>query len=624
VTAILLVAGPTLARPGDPSPTFGPVPELGLRAAATGPVGGVSFVPPADGSVLVHGTYPSEESACIDPEEPVLHTRVPGTIEVGRDTDGSLFVIAELPFERYVEGIGEVPRLWPMAALKAQVVAARTYAANRMGAVDPERSRLGYDICSTTSCQVYRGMAVAAGPYGHRWGEAVAATAGQVLLHEGQPADALYFSTSNGRTFGNEAIFGGPPVPYLRPVAERDDGASPLSHWEVRLPLRDLARFLRSAGHWSGGQVTSVSRDGSVVVVSGGGSAERMDVLDFRSHLNYWAPCLEPDRYPGVNETNGLSVPQTVPSRWFGTRIEDETVVLGGRGWGHGVGMVQWGAYGKAKRGVPYGDILASYYGGLRPVERSMPGVIRVAVATGLSSVRIAGTEGVTVAGRSVGPGPWLVTGGTEVTVRTAGPPPVYISAGSLDGSPRQAHPAATISATAEIPQLSVAHLVVRMGGRDVPLGEPITVEAGSVRLEGTVPDLPAGAYELEAVVTDGTDIVRTAPRTLRIIGPAAAPSTRGDLRIRPPEPVPRVDAPSPAVRPSGSRPAAPGFEEPIALPPGSDGKGSGGVLWLIAVLGGLIIVGALAREAVKERSGHRGGPSSPETPSGDGPSTGW
>src|SRR2546428_375097 len=82
------------------------------------------------------------------------------------------------------------------------------------------------------------------GPYGDRWVKAVEGTAGQVLLYGGRPADTVYFSTSKGTTLGNDTVFGSAPLPYLRPVKEHDDAASPLSHWSVTLPFGDLARFL--------------------------------------------------------------------------------------------------------------------------------------------------------------------------------------------------------------------------------------------------------------------------------------------------------------------------------------------------------------------------------------------
>jgi stage II sporulation protein D len=88
---------------------------------------------------------------------------------VAKSDDGSLYLIGELGFEDYLKGIAEVPRSWPMEALKAQVVAARTYAMNSLQAGSSEGRALGYDLCATQACQVYLGMGVEAGAWGSRW-----------------------------------------------------------------------------------------------------------------------------------------------------------------------------------------------------------------------------------------------------------------------------------------------------------------------------------------------------------------------------------------------------------------------------------------------------------------------
>jgi len=353
-----------------------PIPA-GPAAAAALPR--LRFITAQGSSILVHGRYPVVPSRCRAPVQPQVHARFTGTVEVGKDSQGKLFVINVLPFEDYLKGIAEVPRTWPMEALKAQVVAARSYALAHVQRPGSEGARLGYQICATTACQVYLGMGIGDGPYGTRWQKAVNETAGEVLLHAGRPADTLYFSTSNGHTVGNEKVFGSSPLPYLRPVPERDDGGSPLSHWRTQISFADVGRFLRAAGHWSSRRVTSVSRKGDRIIVRGGGASESLSVTDFRIHVNAWAHCLDPATYPTTDSAGRL--PQTIPSKWFRASNADKAVVLTGRGWGHGVGMVQWGAYGKAKRGLDYGDILAAYYGGLRPETYAAPETIRVGVA---------------------------------------------------------------------------------------------------------------------------------------------------------------------------------------------------------------------------------------------------
>jgi stage II sporulation protein D len=349
----------------------------------------------------------------VDPERRSLVARYPGTLSVERSDDGTLALTVTVPFERYLEGIAEVPASWPPAALDAQAIAARSYALATTGWSGAEGEPLPTPICASTSCQVYRGIPVPFDPGVRRWYAAVRRTAGEVLLFEGRPADTVYFSTSNGRTYGNDEVFGSAPLPYLRPVVERDDGASPTSHWSVRLPYADLANFLDAAGEWPGAKaISGVRLDGSSVEIAGDGVSRTMELSTFRDAVNVWAPCLKPDRYPPS------SLPVTIPSRWLTVSGEPDGVLVTGRGWGHGAGMVQWGAYGKALRGLSASDILAFYYGGLRPERYPEPGLIHVQVASGLTGLRIVPSgPGARLGDRVLGHESVSIAGGVELTV---------------------------------------------------------------------------------------------------------------------------------------------------------------------------------------------------------------
>jgi len=311
-----------------------------------------------------------------------------------------------------------VPPSWPAAALDAQAIAARSYALAHIGFDGPEGAEVQKPICATTDCQVYGGIAVPPTPGIGRWYAAVRRTAGQALVFDGHPADTVYFSTSNGQTYGNEDVFGSSPLPYLRPVVEQDDGASPESRWTVPLPFGDLATFLSQGGQWpAGARIGSVDGTGSVVVVKGPGVTKSIDADSFRYAVNDWASCLKPSRYPTD------SLPTTIPSGWYDATSRDGRAIVTGRGWGHGVGMVQWGAYGKAKRGWSAARILAYYYGGLRPVAYPEPGLIHVIVATGLESLAIdPPASGATLNGQVVGRGTVRITGDDQGLV-TATPP---------------------------------------------------------------------------------------------------------------------------------------------------------------------------------------------------------
>ena len=378
----------------------------------------VRLLPPPGGSFLVRGMFPFVPSPCRDPERPVLTGRFPGTLRVRRVPDGTMTVTVTLPFDRYLEGIAEVPPSWPAAALEAQAIAARSYALATTGWSGAEGDALAQPICATTSCQVYRGIPVPHDPDHARWVRAVRRTRGRVLLDGGRPATTVYFSTSNGRTYANEDVFGSAPLPYLRSVIERDDGASPTSRWRVRLPLDDLTTFLRAAGRWPAGSRirTAAIREG-VLTIRGGGTSRSLDTGELRDVVNQWAPCLRPRRYPP--EEGGHPLPLTIPSRWLHVSVATEAIVVTGRGWGHGVGMVQWGAYGKARRGWSAAEILAFYYGGRRPASTPEPGIIHVLIASDLTSLRIVPSRaGARLDGEILEREPIVVSGGDYLQVQ--------------------------------------------------------------------------------------------------------------------------------------------------------------------------------------------------------------
>ncbi|MDQ3640852.1 MAG: SpoIID/LytB domain-containing protein [Actinomycetota bacterium] len=120
-----------------------------------------------------------------------------GAIEVRRN-GGGVAVVNDLPLEDYVRGIDEVPPSWPAAALQAQAIAARTYAAHKVMSKDPRWRAVGADICATPTCQVYRGLDAERRAQGYGWLPAVEATAGRALLSGGSPIMASYSSTANG------------------------------------------------------------------------------------------------------------------------------------------------------------------------------------------------------------------------------------------------------------------------------------------------------------------------------------------------------------------------------------------------------------------------------------------
>ena len=136
--------------------------------------------------------------------------------------------------ESYLLGLGEVPSSWPMAALRAQAVAARSYALYK---VESGQHRAGCNcgLYDSSLDQVYIGWAKEGGSQGDRWVRAVEQTGGQIVAFSGDVIPAFYTSSDGGHTENNENVWGGTPLPYLRGVCDPGDytSANPSAVWKV-------------------------------------------------------------------------------------------------------------------------------------------------------------------------------------------------------------------------------------------------------------------------------------------------------------------------------------------------------------------------------------------------------
>lgn len=346
--------------------------------------------------------------------------------------------------EEYLLGIREVPFAWPDEALKTQAVAARTYLAHTLAGGRTATGREhGYDICATTACQVYAGVVGLSSFDGLRWQQAVASTAGEILVYNGRPAQTLYSSTAGVRTRESEDIFPGLDVPYLAAVDSPGED-SPFVRWSFGVSRGDMEALLDHAGLLNGPlesirvETTSDGEGPWEVVVTSGGSQERTATYRFRTLINNAARDLMPDKLP-ANRPDGRRYPQTVLSGTYTIRTDTEITlrpgsgpvwspsrfVIQGEGWGHQVGMSQYGALAMATEGSNYSDILAHYYGGLRPEPAAgwLPEEILVGLVIGAEEVTITAEDGanVMIDGEPVAPaemGVWRFhrEGGTVMT----------------------------------------------------------------------------------------------------------------------------------------------------------------------------------------------------------------
>ena len=443
-----------------------------------------------------------------------------GSIEVRRD-GGGLAIVNELDLDHYVMGVREVPGSWPMEALKAQAVAARTYVLWEIQ--KGYWKRFGFDVCGTTSCQVYQGATAELGERGRRWTQAVRETAGQVLLHEGKPALTRYHSSSGGRTLANVVVFesdGDPP--YLRAVDDPFDEVSPLHRWEVSFTREHLQEILR-AGIQLGGEIVDVTADQAsreLTITTKGGEL-KMSTVRFRREISEQAPKSFPELYPSLRK-DGEPMPFTLPSSRFTISRTAEGFVVRGMGYGHGVGMSQWGAMGRATEGHTYEQILAAYYGGLQPQRWTGARTIRVAVVRGVGSALVTGngafgvaTNGQSLAASTLGGWAAATAGDRSVTVS---PPRGHDLPLAITGvnAPKElvVDPpmGETLDVSFVVPKAAQVTGIVTVDGREVARGK-LVVEAGERELRIKLdPDELSGRatsiVKLEAY--DGTDTIES------------------------------------------------------------------------------------------------------------------
>ena len=285
-----------------------------------------------------------------------------GNIVLTLADDRTITVINEVKLDDYIGGVisEEMSPGWPMEALKAQAVAARTFAVYSLGNHDED----GYDVCSTTHCQVYGGIE-SESPEGLR---AVSATRGEIMMYQGKPIYAAFHASSGGMTAGSEEL-GGTALPYLKAVRDPQDSATPNRHWQVSLSAKELSSKLSAAGfrvgnlkaveltpldigkgtkdRYASGRVKEIRFIGALQTVSVAGTKLRW-MVGLPSTLFDLRFGTEKKTAPNTKGKIELAHPSTV-------------LVFDGYGRGHGIGLSQWGAKGMAAKSK-YREILKHYY----------------------------------------------------------------------------------------------------------------------------------------------------------------------------------------------------------------------------------------------------------------------
>jgi stage II sporulation protein D len=265
----------------------------------------------------------------------------PGIVEVVGQPDG-LIIVNELPLEEYLPGVvqAEAGDVMPLEMLKAQAIVARTYAAYHR---ELYADRL-YHLAASTAHQQYRGRVEAGAP---SW-TAVRETRGVVLRWDGELFPAFYHTDSGGHTEDPRVVFGTVGIPPFRAVPVGLHAASPHLEWRLDLPLGRLGALLARHGVDVGRVVglavlerTASRRVSRIAVRSAAGDAT-LKGHEFRRLVGY----------------------DTLKSTLFDVTVAGRVARFAGRGYGHGVGLDQWGARAMAERGWRAPQILQHFFRG--------------------------------------------------------------------------------------------------------------------------------------------------------------------------------------------------------------------------------------------------------------------
>ena len=327
--------------------------------------------------------------------------------------NGRIQAVNQLGIETYLPSVvgSEMPATWPLAALQAQAVAARTYALRQRG------RKPDFDVKATVSSQVYKGLESET----PRTREAVATTRSLVLVHNGRLINAVFHSSSGGATEPSGEVWQN-QLPYLVSVKDHDQH-SPVHRWNQRFEAGDLRRRFEETGGVdrlsvlrtsSTGRVRSARIQGPLgsLVLTGRQLRQRLglkstmvsfsllqddrgtalDPLDPAGHgsesppqlIGLWSDSAsgsigvaDPSSEGGDAAAAPLPPPplgkpltaSTRAGRAPGTPPGSIVLEAEGQGYGHGVGMSQWGAHGLASQGADFREILHHYYRGatIRP-----------------------------------------------------------------------------------------------------------------------------------------------------------------------------------------------------------------------------------------------------------------
>lgn len=273
--------------------------------------------------------------------------------------------VEKMYLEEYVRGVvaSEVPAEFSLEALKAQAVAARTFGLAHMEAFGGHKykSNTGADVCDTTQCQVFMNkedrfktwQSNKREEYWNKISNAVQETSGQFMVYNNKLVmEPYYFAVSSGRTEDCIDVFSDNP-PYLKSVGSLGEEKAPKYKSSVEISYSELISKINSKYANCGLSSYDIKNEIEIKSRSKGGSVKEIKVGRSTLSGNEFRSIM------GLNSAN------------FNIEFNNKNVKIDCNGYGHGVGMSQWGANAMAKSGKNYKEILKHYYSGIEINEIS-------------------------------------------------------------------------------------------------------------------------------------------------------------------------------------------------------------------------------------------------------------
>lgn len=277
---------------------------------------------PKDGTFVIYSKSPIKVSSVKRSYRGAISFRV---------NDNKLDIINNIDMDNYLRGVlpKEMSPSFPKESLKAQALCSRSFAINNYN----KYSKKGYNLDDTTNSQVYRGVEVE----DKRTDKAIEETKGEIVTFNGKVAETIFGASSGGYTASAKDVWGS-DIPYL--VSVEDNFST--YNWEYTLTPQNFSKL--------------GVKDVNNIVITSKDSSNRVKEVKVLSNSG--------EKVLTGNKFRSLVGNTSVKSTLFDIEKSGENILIKGRGYGHGVGMSQYGAVEMAKQGKVYKDIIGFYFPG--------------------------------------------------------------------------------------------------------------------------------------------------------------------------------------------------------------------------------------------------------------------